>query len=165
MKALFVRASSAVLFVVVLCSGSRAQNNSKAPSLKLRDLQGRALRLRDYKGKVVLVNFWATWCPPCRTEMPELIEWQQEFRTRGLRIIGITYPPQRRSEVRKFVRSLQVNYPIALGTKATKLLFTQSETLPITVVIDRKGNVREVIEGVVFPEEFDGKIKPLLERN
>jgi thiol-disulfide isomerase/thioredoxin len=163
LKVLLVRAISAALLLVVLCIGISAQTGPKAPPLKLRDLQGRALRLRDYKGKVVLVNFWATWCPPCRTEMPELMKWQREYRTRGLQIIGITYPPHSLKEVRRFVRSLRVNYPVAVGTKATKLLFTASETLPLTVIINRAGNVSEVIEGVVFPEEFDAKIKPLLE--
>ena len=147
---------------MVLCAGVLAQTPAKAPPLKIRDLQGRTLRLANYKGKIVLVNFWATWCPPCRKEMPELIKWQREYRTRGLQIIGITYPPEKISEVRSFLRSIKVNYPIALGTKATRLLFTTTETLPVTVIIDGKGNVREVIEGVVFPEEFDDKIKPLL---
>lgn len=150
------------LFLSVLAFGVFAQAPAKAPSPELRDLQGRSVRLADYKGKVVLVNFWATWCPPCRTEIPELVGWQREYRNRGLQVIGITYPPQRRSEVRRFMRKARVNYPVALGTKATKLLFTSSETLPMTVVIDSEGNVRDVIEGVVFPEEFDQKIKPLL---
>ena len=113
----------------------------------------------------MLINFWATWCLPCRTEIPELVKWQREYRNRGLQIIGITYPPQRRSEVRTFTRKAGVNYRIALGTKATKLRFTPSETLPMTVVIDSDGNVRDVIEGIVFPEEFDQKIKPLLRIN
>lgn len=90
------------------------------------------------------------------------MKWQREYRNRGLQVIGVTYPPQRRSDVRKFTRKARVNYRIALGTKATKLRFTPSETLPMTIVIDSDGNVRDVIEGIVFPEEFDQKIKPLL---
>jgi hypothetical protein len=79
-----------------------------------------------------------------------------------LQVVGIAYPPQTLAEVRRFVRRKKVNYPIALGNKETRLLFTQSETLPVTVVIDREGNVRKVIEGIVFPEEFDAEVKPLL---
>ncbi|MFN2497762.1 MAG: TlpA family protein disulfide reductase [Pyrinomonadaceae bacterium] len=139
-----------------------AQTLQPAPALKLKDIQGHVFRLADYNGKVVLINFWATWCPPCRTEIPELVKWQRKYRHRGLQIIGVSYPPQTLSQVRRFTRQTKVNYAVALGTKATKLLFTNSETLPMTIVIDRAGNVHDVIEGVIFPEEFDGKIKPLL---
>lgn len=138
------------------------QTGQKAPTLSLKDLQGRNVRLSNYKGKVVLINFWATWCPPCRAEMPDLIKMQKEYRGRGLQVIGVTYPPQTVGEVRRFIRKLRVNYPVALGTKETKALFDQGETLPITVIIDREGNFRELIEGILLPEEFEQKIKPLL---
>mgnify|MGYP003694765317 CR=1 FL=1 len=85
------------------------------------------------KEKVVLVNFWATWCPPCRKEIPDLIRMQRDYRTKGLRIIGITYPPQTAAEVRRFAKRLRMNYPVVVGTKATKSRFTSSETLPVTV--------------------------------
>jgi hypothetical protein len=76
----------------------------------------------------------------------------------------VTYPPQRLVEVRRFVRSAKVNYPVALGTKDTKLFFTSSETLPMTIIVDRDGRVRDIIEGILLPEEFEQKIKPLLGR-
>jgi thiol-disulfide isomerase/thioredoxin len=136
--------------------------NNKAPAVVLKDVRGRAVRLSDYKGKVVLLNFWATWCPPCRAEMPDLIKAQREYRSRGLQVIGITYPPQTIGEVRRFIRKLKINYPIALGMKETKTLFDESETLPLTIVIDRQGNVHDRIEGILLPEEFEQKIKPLL---
>ncbi len=153
-----------VLLVLLasLPSLSFGQTGQKAPPLALKDLQGRNLRLSNYKGKVVLINFWATWCPPCRAEMPDLIKMQREYRSRGLQVIGVTYPPQTAGEVRRFIRKLRVNYPVALGTKETKTLFDQSETLPVTVIIDREGNFRELIEGILLPEEFEQKIKPLL---
>ena len=133
-----------------------------APALALKDLRGRTVRLSDYKGKVVLLNFWATWCPPCRAEMPDLVKWQREYRGRGLQVIGITYPPTERAEVRQFIRSVKVNYPILLGSIETKALFEPGETLPITVVIDREGNIHDLVEGILLPEEFEQKIKPIL---
>lgn len=153
------------LLLVLAPASALAQNPQPSPALKLKDIHGRAFYLADYKGKVVLINFWATWCPPCRTEIPELIKWQREYRHYGLQVIGVTYPPQKVAEVRRFTRKMRVNYAVALGTKATKLLFSESETLPMTVVIDRAGNVRDVIEGIIFAEEFYGKIKPLLDRH
>jgi cytochrome c biogenesis protein CcmG/thiol:disulfide interchange protein DsbE len=133
-----------------------------APTLALKDIRGRTVRLSDYKGKVVLLNFWATWCPPCRAEMPDLIRMQREYRSKGLQVIGITYQPEEIGEVRQFVRKLGVNYPIALGTKDIKTLFDETETLPVTIVIDRQGNVRDRIEGILLPVEFEQRIKPLL---
>jgi thiol-disulfide isomerase/thioredoxin len=156
-----IRSICIVILLVALPAASLGQNK-KAPALALKDLRGRTLKVSDYRGKVVLLNFWATWCPPCRAEMPDLVKWQREYRRRGLQVVGITYPPQELSEVRQFTRKLKVNYPIAMGTEETKKLFFQGETLPLTVIIDREGNIREVIEGILLPEEFEQKIKPLL---
>lgn len=150
-----------ILLLVALPVASIAQS-SKAPALALKDLRGRTMRVSDYKGKVVLLNFWATWCPPCRAEMPDLIKWQRQYRSKGLQVIGITYPPTELQEVRTFIRSIGVNYPIVLGEKESKALFDPGETLPFTVVIDRQGNIRERIEGILLDEEFEQKIKPLL---
>jgi peroxiredoxin len=140
----------------------KQEQETKAPQFELRDVSGRNVRLSDYKGKVVLINFWATWCPPCRAEMPDLIRLQREHAKQGLQIIGITYPPQTRARVRRFARSLKVNYPILLGNRQIKARFSSDETLPLTVVINRDGTVSEIISGILLREEFDQKIKPLL---
>jgi thiol-disulfide isomerase/thioredoxin len=135
----------------------------KAPTIVLKNLKGKTVSIEDFKGKVVLLNFWATWCPPCRAEIPELIKWQKEYQNQGLQIIGITYPPTNRIKVRNFVRKNQINYPILFGWEKTKELFDSGKTLPLTVVIDKEGNIKAVIEGVIFADEFNEKVKPLLE--
>ena len=151
------------LFLLILFPISvQAQVGQPAPKLVLRDLNRRPISLAGYKGKVVMVNFWATWCPPCRAEIPDLVRWQRKYRRQGLQVIGITYPPNDRTRIRKFVRSMKVNYPIAIGTDETKKSLFRGETLPITIVIDRNQTVREVIEGILLPDEFEQKIKPLL---
>ena len=157
-----IKAALTATIMIVLSSVAFGQDKGAAPDLKLKDIEGRILRLSDYKGKVVLLNFWATWCAPCRAEMPDLIKWQREYRRRGLQIIGVTYPPEDPAEARKFIKSINVNYPIALGEKQTKAIFDEGETIPISVVIDKSGVVREVIKGIIFPEEFEQKIKSLL---
>ena len=157
-----------IVFAAILLAFSPASvwgQKVKAPQFELRDLNGRTVRLSNYQGKVVLINFWATWCPPCRAEMPDLVRMQREHARRGLQIIGITYPPERRDRVRRFARSLKVNYPIVLGTRQIKAQFSSDETLPLTVVIDRDGKVSEIISGILLREEFDEKIKPLLMKN
>ncbi|HEY0729475.1 MAG TPA: TlpA disulfide reductase family protein [Pyrinomonadaceae bacterium] len=138
---------------------------ARAPQFVLKDIKGRIVRLSDYKGKVVLINFWATWCPPCRAEMPDLVSLQREHGKEGLQIIGITYPPEKLDRVRRFARNLKVNYPIVLGTRQLKARFSSEDTLPLTVVINRDGNVSEIISGILLREEFDEKIKPLLIKN
>jgi thiol-disulfide isomerase/thioredoxin len=153
-----------LLALALASTVAHAQGAQKAPALTLNDIRGRSLRVSDYKGKVVLLNFWATWCPPCRAEMPDLVKLQREYAKQGLQIVGVTYPPETVKEVQRFVRKLGVNYPIALGTKETKSLFAQTETLPITVVIDRAGKVRDTIEGILLPDEFDQRVKPLLKQ-
>ncbi len=134
----------------------------KTPDISLKDLKGKTVKIADFKGKVVLLNFWATWCAPCLAEIPELIKWQKEYENQGLQIIGITYPPTNRVKTRNFAHRNKINYPILFGSKETKAMFDSGETMPLTVVIDRDGNIKELIEGVIFAEEFDEKIKPLL---
>jgi thiol-disulfide isomerase/thioredoxin len=159
-----MRTNKIILLAALLlfAAGVILGQDSPPKELTLKDINGREIRLSNYRGKIVLVNFWATWCPPCRTEIPDLIRLQREYASRGLQVIGVTYPPQTLAEVRQFVRRAKVNYPIALGTKEMKLLFSSSETLPMTIVIGTDGRIRDTIEGILLPEEFEQKIKPLL---
>ena len=157
MKKIFITLLFLLLPVTALAQ------DATSSELNLRDITGKQLRLSHYRGKVVLINFWATWCPPCRMEIPVLIKLQRDYLDRGLRVIGVTYPPQVLAEVRRFVRMVKMNYPVAIGDKETKLRFTPSETLPMTIVVGRDGSVLDIIEGILLPEEFEEKIKPLLQ--
>jgi thiol-disulfide isomerase/thioredoxin len=134
-----------------------------APGFELKDLKGRVVRLSDYRGKVVLLNFWATWCPPCRAEMPELVKLQSKYQARGLQVVGVTYPEYRRRDVQKMIRQLKVNYPIVLGNRELGAKYKVGEVLPTTIVIDRDGKIRGHILGILEPEEFEQSVKPLLE--
>ena len=143
---------------------AREHKTADVSQLTLKNVNGRSLRLNNYRGKVVLINFWATWCPPCRAEMPELIRLQRVHAAQGLQIIGINYPPEPKDRVRRFASSVKVNYPIVLGTRKFKDSFTSEDTLPLTVVMNRDGTVTDIISGILLPQEFDEKIKPLLMR-
>jgi peroxiredoxin len=151
--------------VIAFAPASVLRQETKAPSFELKDVNGRTVRLSDYQGKVVLINFWATWCPPCRVEIPDLVRLQREHGKEGLQIIGITYPPEKKARVRRFARNLKVNYPIILGTREIKDGFSSEDTLPLTIVINRDGKVSDIISGILLREEFDEKIKPLLMKN
>ena len=159
---MIVKSLCLVMIVLYLVVTAMAQSAKRPVTLALKDIDGKSFRLSDYKGNVVLVNFWATWCVPCRTEIPDLISKQRQYRNQGLRIIGITYPPEKLSNVRRFARRMRMNYRVALGTKASMSVFTSSQTLPVTLLIDRDGIVRDQIEGIMFQDEFDQKVMPLL---
>ncbi|HVF56115.1 MAG TPA: TlpA disulfide reductase family protein [Pyrinomonadaceae bacterium] len=157
-----------ILFLILVVAvpspnafGQQARKNNRPPLRVFRDLEGRSVRLGSYRGRVVLLNFWATWCPPCRAEIPELVRLQEQYKNR-LQIIGITHPPERASAVRRLSRELKINYPLILGTRRTARLFGVGEVLPVTIIIDRTGRVRDTVLGILEPEEFEEKIKPLL---
>ena len=149
-------------FVVLAAVAVGASAQQQAPNLSLKDINGKTILLSDFRGKVLLVNFWATWCVPCRAEIPDLVKHQRHYRARGLRILGITYPPERIAEVRRFTSKLKMNYPVVIGSKDTKRAFTSSETLPLTIVINREGNMQSIIEGIMYLDEFKEKVRPLL---
>jgi thiol-disulfide isomerase/thioredoxin len=158
------RVFPAFLSIILFAASSLAQagNANKAPAITLKDLNGKTVKLSDFKGSVILVNFWATWCVPCAAEIPELVKWQNEYGDKGLQIIGITYPPASGRKVRRFARENKINYPVLFGSKATKKLFEPSDTLPMTIIIGKDGAVKDRIEGVIFADEFESKVKTLL---
>ncbi|HZB44381.1 MAG TPA: TlpA disulfide reductase family protein [Pyrinomonadaceae bacterium] len=142
-------------------AATAARSEPRSPPVEVfRDTEGRAVRLKGLRGRVVLLNFWATWCPPCRAEIPELVRLQSEHGA-ALQVVGVTHPPERKARVRRLARELKVNYPLVIGTRQTARAFGVGGTLPATVVIDREGKVREVIVGILQPEEFEEKIRPL----
>lgn len=144
--------------------GQQATNQlESAPAFELKDLKGRTARLSDYRGKIVLLNFWATWCAPCRAEMPDLVKLQNEYQSKGLQIVGMTYPDYTRSGVRSITLRLKLNYPILLGNQELAEKYGVGEVLPTTIVIDRDGRIRARILGILEPDEFEQIVKPLLQ--
>jgi thiol-disulfide isomerase/thioredoxin len=143
--------------------GQQASSQQEpAPAFELKDINRRTVRLSDFKGKVVLLNFWATWCAPCRAEMPDLVKLQNEYRSKGLQIVGVTYPDYTRAGVRHLAQRLKLNYPILLGTAELAVQYGVSEALPTTIVLDREGQIRARILGILEPDEFEQIVKPIL---
>jgi thiol-disulfide isomerase/thioredoxin len=140
-----------------------ATGDELAPAFALKDTNGGALRLSDYKGKVLLINFWATWCAPCFAEIPDLMKLEKEYRSRGLEIIGIAHNPTDPQTVLQAARRLRIDYPILFGTREVSAAYRVGEILPVTIVVDREGKIRARILGILAPEEFEQSVKPLLE--
>ena len=134
------------------------------PDFSLPDLDARSRRSGEWLGKVLVLNFWATWCPPCRKEMPLFIALQEELGGKGLQFIGIAIDEA--SKVREFVNSLGVNYPILLGENdAVQLshdLGNRFRGLPFTVIFDRTGRVSHAQAGELQRSALEAQIRPLL---
>jgi peroxiredoxin len=142
------RAIACVLLGSLLAIGvGNAQQsliNRPAPPFALTDLHGARIDLAQYKGKVVLLNFWATWCAPCRVEMPQFVAWQNQYP--GLGIIGVSIDDSE-APVPPFVDRMRLNYPVVMGNAKLGDLYGGVYGVPVTFLIDRRGIVRARFDG------------------
>jgi peroxiredoxin len=131
-------------------------------NLTFKDIQGKPFALSDYKGKVILLDFWATWCPPCRKEIPGYIELYNTYRSRGLVVIGVSMD-ESPSDVKKFVKQIKMNYPIALGAGREDLVPSFGELpLPTSFVISRDGRICAKHDGITSKEQIEREIAALI---
>jgi thiol-disulfide isomerase/thioredoxin len=132
-----------------------------APDFKLNDLDGKPLTLADRRGKVVLLNFWATWCGPCRAEIPDLIELQTKYKDR-LQIIGISVDDDDPGEVKKVVAQTGINYPVAMSSPEVRMEYGGIVALPTSFVVNSEGRVVQKHEGLRDPLLYELEIRALL---
>lgn len=132
-----------------------------APAFALKDIAGKPLRLADYRGKVLLIDFWATWCVPCRVEIPHFIELQKKYASRGFSVIGISMDDDAKPVV-PFVKKYGMNYPVAVGDAALAERFGGVLGLPVAFIVGRDGVIRERYDGIVTPETFERAVVSLL---
>ena len=112
-----------------------------APDFELQSLEGKNVKLSDFRGKAVLLNFWATWCGPCKIEMPWFVELQKEYGPQGFQVVGVAMDDASSEDIAKFVRQMGVNYPILLGKEAVGQSYGGVGVLPTTLFIDRDGKL------------------------
>jgi peroxiredoxin len=146
-----------LLSVAIGLSCAREQDGSSyAPDFRVTDLKGNSISLSDYRGKVLFLNFWATWCPPCRAEIPDFIEAYAEQKTNGLEILGISLDSKGKAEVTAFVEKYRINYPVVLETRENteKIIddYQPGQFIPTTIIIDKTGRIRHKQVGVVDKE-------------
>jgi len=127
-----------------LATGSHAV----APEFSLQDLDGKPLDLQSYRGKVVLLDFWATWCAPCRTEIPHFVKLQSQYSDQGLQIIGISMDDGAKP-VRQFYQEFKMNYPVAVGNEQVAEAYGGVLGLPVTFLIGRDGRIAAKFTGAV----------------
>ncbi|MFO8024278.1 TlpA family protein disulfide reductase [Thiohalophilus sp.] len=134
------------------------------PDFGLQDLQGDLRHVSEWDGEVVMVNFWATWCPPCRREIPAFIELQEKYAEQGFTIVGIAIDTKQNAS--DFVDPMGVNYPILIGDKdgiaLSKEYGNRMGVLPYTVIVDRDGKITETHRNELTFEDAEAMIKPLL---
>lgn len=143
----------------------KPENERKpAPDFALKDSTGRTVHLSDYKGKVVLLDFWATWCGPCKIEIPWFIEFEQQLKDRGFSVLGVSMDEDGWSAVKPYIEDLKVNYRILLGNDEVGELYGGVQSLPTTFLIDRQGKIASVHIGLDRgKEDFRNDIVQLLE--
>ncbi len=137
------------------------KNPEMAPPLQATDLLGKPVNKDNWAGKVVLVNFWATWCPPCREEIPELLELKKEYKDR-LEIVGISEDDDPPASVLKFARQKGISYPIVMATQELVDSYGGVPALPTSFLIDTQGRVVQKHSGLYPIEEYDLEIRSLL---
>ena len=147
-----------------VATGSAPEPPTQLLGLALPDVDGREQRLDQWKGKVLVVNFWATWCEPCREEMPEFVKAQQAFGGKGLQFVGIAIDQP--DKIRQFSNELKLNYPSLVGgygaLELSKTLGNKIMALPFTVIVDRTGRVAHAQMGPLKPAKLDAIVAKLL---
>jgi cytochrome c biogenesis protein CcmG/thiol:disulfide interchange protein DsbE len=133
-----------------------------APDFQLKDIDGKTVKLSDYRGKAVILNFWATWCPPCKTEIPWFVDLQDKYRGQGLEVLGVALDDSSEKDIADFAKEMKMNYPVLIGKEETSDLYGGVEALPTTFYIDRSGKILQSVPGLIDRKEIeDNALKAL----
>jgi len=137
----------------------------KAPNVVFTTADGKTYDLNKLTGKVVVVNFWATWCGPCRIEIPDFIEVYKNYKGRGVEIIGVSLDRDEWEKVTPFVKKNNINYPIVMGNGEIARKFSNFNAIPTTFIIDKNGTIVDEHTGILTKAQLEAKLKPLLAGN
>ncbi len=151
--------SSNTVRAAVKAEGER----KRAPDFTLKDVDGKPVKLSDYKGKVVLLNFWATWCGPCKIEIPWFMDFEQTYKDKNFAVLGVSLDEDGWDSVKPYIAQKKINYRVMIGTEQVAQLYGEVDSLPTTFMIDREGRVAAVHIGLVSKSDYTHDIVQLLE--
>ena len=163
-----IRTGSVTVAGLLLCLTALPANTTPArlrkaaPDFTLSDSKGASVRLSDYKGRVVLLDFWATWCHGCNIEIPWYMEFQQKYKDKGLAVIGVAMDDDGWKSVRPFSDEKKINYMIVVENEGLAKEYGVN-ALPVTLLIDRNGKIAESHAGMVDKKSFEKDIRTLLQ--
>jgi peroxiredoxin len=133
-----------------------------APDFALETIDGRTVHLSDFRGKAILLNFWATWCTPCKFEMPWFEQMHKQYGPRGLQVVGIAMDDASKNDIAEFVNNLGIDYPILLGNESVGEVYGGVEFLPVTFYVGRNGRIVEKVFGLKGREEIEHNVRKAL---
>jgi peroxiredoxin len=138
------------------------QDRKPAPDFTLKDADGKAVKLSDYHGKVVLLNFWATWCGPCKIEIPWFMDFEQTYKDKNFAVLGVSLDEDGWDAVKPYIQQKKINYRVMIGTEQVAQMYGEVDSLPTTFMIDREGRVAAVHIGLVSKSDYIHDILDLL---
>ena len=156
-----------VTLMVCACGGQENQSgpdSRAAPDFALKDLKGGICRLADLKGKVLVLNFFATWCGPCRQEIPDLVRLYERFQDKGLEIIGVSLDQEGEAVLRPFIKRYGITYPVVLGTTEVVLDYGGVKGIPTTFFIDHNGTISNYFVGLRPGYVIEESVRKLLKQ-
>ena len=152
----------AALAASLQASDSKPIAGVTAPAWSLKDVDGKTVSSSDFKGKVVVLDFWATWCPPCKAEIPGFVALQKAYGEQGLVVVGVSLDEEGAQVLKPFIKQHGINYPVVLGDAKTAQAFGGVRSIPTTFIIGRDGRIAGQHVGFVSKADFEKAIKPLL---